>query len=84
VAHKDVFLRVEQIEKQMIKQDQKIEVLFSYLSKFIEKEEKPRKKVGYEIGKNNQQGLVFSSCELPVMSCEFHKPNAQFYFFVLV
>lgn len=29
VAHKDVFLRVEQVEKQMIKQDQKIEVLFS-------------------------------------------------------
>lgn len=53
-AHKDVFLRVEQVEKQMIKQDQKIEVLFSYLSKFIEKEEKPRKKVGYEIGKNNR------------------------------
>ncbi|MCL4642064.1 MAG: ORF6N domain-containing protein [Olivibacter sp.] len=52
VAHKDVFLRVEQVEKQMIKQDQKIEVLFSYLNKFIEKEEKPRKKVGYEIGKN--------------------------------
>ena len=54
VAHKDVFLRVEQVEKQMIKQDQKIEVLFSYLSKFVEKEEKPRKKVGYEIGKNNR------------------------------
>ncbi|WP_134090075.1 ORF6N domain-containing protein [Olivibacter sp. XZL3] len=52
LAHKDVFLRVEQVEKQMIKQDQKIEVLFSYLSKFIEKGEKPRKKVGYEIGKN--------------------------------
>ncbi|MDX3914845.1 MAG: ORF6N domain-containing protein [Pseudosphingobacterium sp.] len=45
VAHKDVFLRVEQVEKQMIKQDQKIEVLFSYLNKFIEKEEKPKKKL---------------------------------------
>src|SRR5690606_38597050 len=53
VAHKDVFLRVEQVEEQMIKQDQKIEVLFSYLSKFIEsylskfieKEEKPKKKL---------------------------------------
>lgn len=50
LAHKDVFLRVEQVEKQMIKQDQKIEVLFDYLSKFIEKEDKPRQKVGYEIG----------------------------------
>lgn len=52
LAHKDVFLRVEQVEKQMIKQDQKIELLFDYLSKFIEKEDKPRLKVGYEIGKH--------------------------------
>lgn len=50
LAHKDVFLRVEQVEKQMIKQDQKIELLFGYLSKFIEKEDKPRKRIGYEIG----------------------------------
>lgn len=51
LAHKDVFLRVEQVEKQMIKQDQKIELLFGYLSKFIEKEDKPRQKVGYEINR---------------------------------
>lgn len=51
LAHKDVFLRVEQVEKQMIKQDQKIELLFDYLSKFIEKEDRPRQQVGYEIGK---------------------------------
>ncbi|MFC7526643.1 hypothetical protein ACFQRK_21980 [Parapedobacter sp. GCM10030251] len=50
LAHKDVFLRVEQVEKQMIKQDQKIEVLFSYLSKFIEREDKPQTRIGYEIG----------------------------------
>ncbi|MBL1410424.1 ORF6N domain-containing protein [Sphingobacterium faecale] len=50
LAHKDVFLRVEQVEKQMIKQDQKIELLFDYLSKFIEKEDRPRQQVGYELG----------------------------------
>lgn len=50
VAHKDVFIRVEQIEKQMIKHDQKIELLFDYLSKFIEKEAKPRIQIGYQIG----------------------------------
>ncbi|WP_293300902.1 ORF6N domain-containing protein [Pedobacter sp. UBA4863] len=49
-AHQDVFLRMEQVEKQMIKHDQKIELLFDYLSKFIEKEDKPREKVGYKIG----------------------------------
>ncbi|WP_036601571.1 ORF6N domain-containing protein [Olivibacter sitiensis] len=55
LAHKDVSLRVEQVEKQMIKHDQKIEVLFSYLSKFIEKEDKPRKKIGYEIGRKSEE-----------------------------
>lgn len=55
LAHKDVFLRVEQVEKQMLKQDQKIEVLFEYLSKFIEKEDKPRKKIGYEIGEKSEE-----------------------------
>jgi hypothetical protein len=48
LAHKDVFLRVEQVEKQMIKQDQKIELLFTYLNKFMDKEEKPRKRIGYK------------------------------------
>lgn len=38
LLHKDVSLLVEQIEKKLLKQDQKIEVLFTYLSKFIEKE----------------------------------------------
>jgi hypothetical protein len=50
-AHQDVFIRMEQVEKQMIKHDQKIELLFDYLSKFIEKEDQPREKVGYRIGK---------------------------------
>jgi hypothetical protein len=48
LAHKDVFLRVEQVEKQLLKQDQKIELLFTYLSKFIEKEEKPRTEIGFK------------------------------------
>lgn len=48
LAHKDVFLRVEQVEKQLLKQDQKIELLFTYLSKFIEKEEQPRTEIGFK------------------------------------
>lgn len=47
LAHKDVFIRVEQVEKQMMKQDEKIELLFNYLSKFIEKEDKPRTPIGF-------------------------------------
>jgi hypothetical protein len=46
LAHKDVFIRVEQVEKHLMKHDQKIELLFNYLSKFIEKEDTPRTKIG--------------------------------------
>jgi len=48
IAHKDVFIRVEQFEKQLMNQDQKIEILFSYLSKLNEKEEQPRPEIGFK------------------------------------
>lgn len=48
LAHKDVFLRVEQVEKHLMKHDQKIGLLFTYLSKFIEKEDVPRTEIGFK------------------------------------
>jgi len=53
LANKDVFLRVEQVEKHLMKHDQKIELLFHYLSKFIEKEEKPRREIGFKRNKSD-------------------------------
>jgi hypothetical protein len=49
LAHKDVFLRVEQFEKQMIKQDQKIELLFTYLNKFMDKVDGPIQQIGFKV-----------------------------------
>lgn len=48
LLHKDVSLLIEQVEKKLLKQDQKIEVLFTYLNKFIEKEDKPRTSIGFK------------------------------------
>jgi len=48
LSHKDVFIRVEQVEKHLMKHDQKIGLLFTYLSKFIEKEDKPRDAIGFK------------------------------------
>lgn len=48
LLHKDVSLLVEQVEKRLLKQDEKIELLFTYLSKFIEKDDKPRKPIGFK------------------------------------
>lgn len=46
--YKDAALLFEQVEKKLIKQDEKIELLFTYLSKFIEKDDTPRKPIGFK------------------------------------
>lgn len=48
LLHKDVSLLIEQVEKKLLKQDQKIEVLFTYLNKFLEKEDQPRTEIGFK------------------------------------
>ena len=48
LLHKDVSLLVEQVEKRLVKQDEKIELLFTYLSKFIEKDDEPRKPIDFK------------------------------------
>ena len=48
LLYKDVALLVEQVEKRLGKQDEKIELLFAYLSKFIEKEDTPRTEIGFK------------------------------------
>jgi len=48
IAHKDVFIKVEQVEKHLMKHEQKIELLFTYLNKFMEKDEVPRKLIGFK------------------------------------
>ena len=47
--NKDALIKVEQFEKQMIKQDQKIELLFTYLNKFIDKEDTLREQIGFQV-----------------------------------
>ncbi|MDP2414069.1 ORF6N domain-containing protein [Daejeonella sp.] len=46
--YKDVVILIEQIENKLGKQDQKIELLFSYLNQFIQKEESPRIPIGFK------------------------------------
>ena len=51
VVHKDISLMAEQVENKLNKQDQKIELLFTYLSKFIEKDSIPRTPIGFKTKK---------------------------------
>lgn len=48
LLYKDVSLLVEQVERKLGKQDEKIELLFTYLSKFIEKDDTPRTEIGFK------------------------------------
>ena len=48
LTHKDILLKLDRIENRLDKHDEKIEVLFTYLSKLIEKEDIPRKRIGYK------------------------------------
>jgi len=57
LLHKDISMLVEQVDKKLYKQDEKIELLFSYLEKFTEKEVMPRVQIGY---KRKEEGEVKS------------------------
>ncbi len=54
LTHKDLFLKLELMEKKLIGQDEKIELIFNYLKQFIHEQETPRKKIGYKIGKDKE------------------------------
>ena len=46
LTNKELLLKMEQLEKRVGSQDEKIVTIFQYLKKFIEIKEKPRKQVG--------------------------------------
>ncbi|ACU05059.1 ORF6N domain-containing protein [Pedobacter heparinus] len=50
LLHKDVSVLVEQVENRLMKQDQKIEVLFTYLNKFMDKVDGSKGKIGFKVG----------------------------------
>ena len=51
LTHKDILLKVEQMEKRVGKQDDKIQAIFDYLKQFIQEQEKPMVEVGFKRSK---------------------------------
>jgi len=51
LLHKDASLIIEQVDTKLAQQDEKIDVLFTYLNKFIAQESQQRAAIGYKIGK---------------------------------
>jgi len=48
LTDKDLLLKMEQLEKRVGKQDEKIALVFEYLKKFIDVQDKPKKQVGFK------------------------------------
>ncbi|TVR37575.1 MAG: ORF6N domain-containing protein [Cryomorphaceae bacterium] len=48
LTHKDILLKLEEMEKRVAGQDEKIQMVFEYLKQFIREQETPRKKIGYK------------------------------------
>jgi hypothetical protein len=48
LTHKELLIEMEEIRKKVSGQDEKIQLIFNYLKRFINDQEKPRKQVGYK------------------------------------
>ncbi len=48
LTHKDILLKLEEMEKKTIGQDEKIESIFNYLKQFINQKQEPIKKIGFK------------------------------------
>jgi hypothetical protein len=51
LTHKDILLKIEQIEKKLTNHDERIQTVFDYLKQFIQDQEKPRIEVGFKRSK---------------------------------
>ena len=48
LTHKDLLLEMEEIQRKVTGQDEKIEIIFNYLKQFLKGREKPRTKIGFK------------------------------------
>jgi len=48
LTHKDLLLKMEDLEKKVASQDEKVLMIFNYLKQFIKEQETPRTKIGFK------------------------------------
>ena len=51
LTHKDLLLKMEELEKKVASHDEKIALLFEYLKQFMTEQDKPRQPIGFKTGK---------------------------------
>lgn len=50
-THKDILLKLEQLERKTDSHDEKIKLIFEYIKQLIVQKSKPRKRIGFRIGR---------------------------------
>ncbi len=48
LTHKDLLLKMGELEKKVNNQDEKVKMIFNYLKQFIKEQETPRKRIGFK------------------------------------
>ena len=51
LTHKELLLKMEQIERQFDRYENDIKLIFDYLNKFLKEQEKPRPQIGFKQNK---------------------------------
>ena len=49
LTHKDILLKLEQLERKTSSHDEKIELIFNYIKQLVHEKSEPRKRIGYKI-----------------------------------
>lgn len=47
-THKDILLKLEQLERKTSSHDEKIELIFEYIKQLVQEKSEPRKRIGYK------------------------------------
>ncbi len=55
IDNKDICVKMEKIEQQLLKHDGEIKTVFQYLKKLLIQEQKPREPIGFPVPKNKKE-----------------------------
>lgn len=48
-THKDLLLKMDELEKRLAGQDKKVALVFDYLRQFVKQQQEPRKQIGFRV-----------------------------------
>lgn len=53
LSHKDILIKLEQLEKMVFSHDEELEIIFGYLKELLNPQQEPRKKIGFKTNDKN-------------------------------